>query len=505
LISQEHGLSRGVYDAAAVSSAVAALATRLVALEDPTDIAQHVAEITSTTLGLDAAVFLADGGLPGMSLAGCHPTEVPAADLVDREKLLDAIGTDEPAALEASDRSRELACFPMSQDGKIEGALVLFQGREDTRPLVELNVAEAFARVGGVGLARARASQVARATEQLLGITVDNVPIGMAMYGADRVLRRSSMALERILGARMEPGSCAEHAFDQFEPVTEADAERVAAVTTALNGGDAVQHEVELRDRRSGRALRLECGVVPLPDGGVGLVLQDVTRRWQAELDRDNLLRHLVSAQEEERRRLAADLHDDLIQALVAGLMDLDLLETRLGGDGDIGTRIRRTRASFEHALKAARSLLFDLRPPVLETYGLAAAVRQQLDKVAEQTGCDTTLDWEPEGRLDRVIEAIVFRTVQEAVSNAARHGKPKRMSVRGTCEGNVLTVEVCDDGAGFDAADQGTAPPRPGHLGLRSMAERIELAGGIFQLDSTPGEGTRVTFWVPLRGDGAA
>jgi hypothetical protein len=354
LISQEHGLSRGVDDAAAVSMAVAALATRLAALEAPTDIAQHVADVTGSTLGLDAAVFLADGELRGMVLAGSHPADVPVAELVDVPALLEAIGTDQPAALPAKDSSRELACFPMSQAAEIEGALVLIQGVDETRPLVELNVAEAFARVGAVGLARARASQAARATEQLLGITVDNVPIGMAMYGADRILRLSSTALERIIGARMEPGSCAEQAFDAFEPVTGVDAERVGEVTAALAGGEAVEHEVELRDRRSGRVLRLECWVVPLPDGGVGLVLQDVTRRWQAELDRDNLLRHLVSAQEEERRRLAADLHDDLIQALVAGLMDLDLLETRLGGDADTGTRIRRTRGSFEHALLEA-------------------------------------------------------------------------------------------------------------------------------------------------------
>jgi signal transduction histidine kinase len=505
LISQEHGVSRGVDDAAAVSAAVAALATRLVALEAPGDIAQHVAEVTASTLGLDAAVFLADAEFPGLVLAGGHPADVPVGELVDLTELLEAIGTDRPATLAAKDGTRELACFPMSQAGKIEGALVLVQRVDETHPLVELNVAEAFARVGGVGLARARASQIAHTTEQLLGITVDNVPIGMAMYGADRTLRLSSLALERILGARMEPGSCAENVFDPFEPVTAADAERVAAITAALAGGEAVHHEVELRDRRSGRALRLECWVVPLPDNGVGLVLQDVTRRWQAELARDNLLRHLVSAQEEERRRLAADLHDDLIQALVAGLMDLDLLETRLGGDADIGTRIRRTRSSFEHALKAARSLLFDLRPPVLETHGLAAAVRQQLDKIADQTGCATTMAWELDDRLDRVVEAIVFRTVQEAVSNAARHGRPTSMTVRGTCEGNVLTVTIVDDGAGFDAAGEDAAVPRRGHLGLRSMAERIELAGGIFQLDSTPGEGTKVTFWVPLRGDGVS
>jgi signal transduction histidine kinase len=501
LISQEHGLTRGVHDAAAVSAAVATLATRLVALEAPEDIAQQVAEVTAETLGLDVAVFLAAGELPGMALAGQYPANVAVDDLVDVAALIEAIKSDEPVALPSRNSSRELACFPLSQAGKIEGTLVVFQASDDTLPLVELYLAEALARVGGVGLARARASQVAHAAEQLLGITVDNVPIGMAVYGADRLLRLSSTALERILGARMEPGTCPADAFELFEPASDADAERVAAVTAALSGGDACNHELDLRDRRSGRALRLECWVVPLPERGVGLVLQDVTRRWRAELDRDNLLRHLVSAQEEERRRLAADLHDDLIQALVAGLMDLDLLETRIGGDGDTGMRIRRTRGSFEHALKAARSLLFDLRPPVLETHGLAAAVRQQLDKIAEQTGCTTALDWELEGRLDRVVEAIVFRTLQEAVSNAARHGRPKHMSVKGAREGNVLTVAITDDGSGFDTTGAGPgAVPRPGHLGLRSMAERIELAGGVFQIDSIPGEGTKVTFWVPLR-----
>jgi signal transduction histidine kinase len=242
------------------------------------------------------------------------------------------------------------------------------------------------------------------------------------------------------------------------------------------------------------------------------LLTERVHELERAERDRRSLLRQLVTAQEDERRRLAANLHDDTIQALAAALLHLDVLEARVdravrdrvgsGGRRDAWEAVRfsasRIRQNVEHGLRSARTFMFDLRPPVLDEAGLETALERQLDRVAEQTGCAVELRWAVAGGLDEEHETVLFRAVQEALANVARHARAAKVTIRAWREPGMVAVEVADDGTGFDPGEALAWASATGHLGLRSMAERIEGAGGILRIDAVPRQGTRVEFRLP-------
>jgi len=249
---------------------------------------------------------------------------------------------------------------------------------------------------------------------------------------------------------------------------------------------------------------------------GVISVAVDVTDLERAERERRALLRQLITAQETERRRLAADLHDDTVQSLSAARMHLSVVEARLDrasqGQGqaaasasasevEVRGLVKQVREDLEFAMTAARTLLFNLRPPLLDQAGLGQAVAQQLRKLAERSGCVTALAWDFGERLDQDLEVLMFRVVQEALANAAKHAGAGTVQVRGWRAGQALLVEVADDGAGFDLARarQREQAAAGGHIGLASMAERIETAGGSVTVDTAPGRGTIVRIRMPI------
>jgi len=262
-----------------------------------------------------------------------------------------------------------------------------------------------------------------------------------------------------------------------------------------------------LADRSGGE----RAGAVPAQPGAgsAGEIERMRTRLRRAERDRRNLLRQLLTAQEDERRRLAGDLHDDAVQSLAAALLHLDVLDARLeragaGGLGEVHESVARVRQSLEHGLRAARAFLLDLRPPPLHGEGLRAALGQQLERLAECTACTTELDWQVDAQLDADLATVLFRVLQEALANVAKHARPSAVRVRARSDGNAVAVRVDDDGVGFDpVAIRARAVPT-GHLGLRFMAERMEAAGGDLLIESAPARGTRVTLRLPTRPAGA-
>jgi signal transduction histidine kinase len=242
------------------------------------------------------------------------------------------------------------------------------------------------------------------------------------------------------------------------------------------------------------------------PDGevvGAISVAVDVTDLERVERDRRHLLGQLITAQEEERRRLAGDLHDDAIQSLTAARMHLSVLHHQLDRLGDatsaaVGTALAHARDNLEQGLAAARTFLFDLRPPLLDSAGLEPALRQQLAKLAERTGCKTEVTWLLDERLDADLETVAFRVVQEALANVARHADATTVWVRAEWDGPDVVLQVADDGVGFDPPAARERAAATGHLGLRSMAERIQTAGGSLDITSGPGNGTRVVLRLP-------
>ena len=221
----------------------------------------------------------------------------------------------------------------------------------------------------------------------------------------------------------------------------------------------------------------------------------------RARADRD-LLSRVIGAQEAERARVSRDLHDEIGQALTSVLLGqrlvLDGLEAHGSGLGEVRDRAEKVRRLVADALVEVRRLAFELRPIVLDDVGLIAAVRRLASDLAERHEFDARviLDGiDDDARLGTEVETVVYRVVQEALTNVARHASANRAQVAFTVTGGVLLADVVDDGTGFDA----TAELVGRSLGLTGMAERAGLVDGRVEVSSRPGHGTTVHLEVPV------
>jgi signal transduction histidine kinase len=198
----------------------------------------------------------------------------------------------------------------------------------------------------------------------------------------------------------------------------------------------------------------------------------------------------------EERNRLARDLHDSVTQALYGLTLSAEAARRQIAaGQVDSADReLRDLAATAQHALQEMRLLIFELRPPVLEEEGLAAALQARLQAVEGRVGVATTLAVEGDGALPPAVEAEFDRISQEALNNALKHARAHRIAVDLHQDELAVTLEIADDGIGFDP----DAARTRGGLGLRGMAERAARVGGRLVVDSRPGQGTRVRVVVP-------
>ena len=217
--------------------------------------------------------------------------------------------------------------------------------------------------------------------------------------------------------------------------------------------------------------------------------LEDVDRQ------RRRLLEHVVTVGEEERRRIAGDIHDDPVQKLVALKMRLELL----GKAHPELEEIQEAKDGVLLSIRSLRHLLFDLRPPVLDEQGLGPALRSFLNnaEVAFRWTVEDELVTQPSPQT----RLILYRIAQEALTNARKHARAELVRVRLSESDGGVAMEVVDDGVGFEPQD-GVAP---GHMGLATMRERAEMAGGTCELHSLPGQGTTLDVWMPLHEDGLA
>jgi signal transduction histidine kinase len=212
---------------------------------------------------------------------------------------------------------------------------------------------------------------------------------------------------------------------------------------------------------------------------------------------RRRLLADIVHAQEEERRRLAGDIHDDAVQAMTAVLLRIGLLGSRLENPEQVSL-VEELEESIRDTIGRLRRLIAGLSPPELDRAGLAAAVRSALDQMKHEFHIDFSL----ENRLNREpgpeARTIAYRIVQEALANTRKHSNASRVEVVLESQEHGLSTTVTDDGVGFDV-ESTLAVDRPGHLGLKAMRERAELAEGWLRIESRPGA-TTITFWIPER-----
>jgi two-component system, NarL family, sensor histidine kinase UhpB len=235
-----------------------------------------------------------------------------------------------------------------------------------------------------------------------------------------------------------------------------------------------------------GEAVRGDDGRVARVAG----VAHDLTDRARSEDLRRRLADRLIRVQEEERRRLARELHDEIGQALTA-------LQLMIAAAGRSAASRKLVEASgvVGDLLSRVRDLSLDLRPPMLDDFGLAAALHWHVDRFARRTSIQVGLGGAGlDGRFSSEAELAAFRVVQEALTNVARHSGARRAEVAVAWEAGVLTTTVTDTGRGCDgrAALAGTS------TGLPGLRERIEMLGGRLEVVSAPRKGTRVTARIP-------
>ncbi len=234
---------------------------------------------------------------------------------------------------------------------------------------------------------------------------------------------------------------------------------------------------------------------------GVGI---ENARLWEElrrkEAVRRELLHKAITAQEEERRRIARELHDEAGQALAALLVSLRLMENAPSLE-EARAQVARMREVVNQTLDEIRALAWELRPSVLDDLGLVPALVRYIQSCRSRFGMEIDLEMVglDQVRLPWEVETALYRIVQEALTNAARHAGAQHVSVILEQRGNRALLIVEDDGEGFDMAEVRASAQARGRLGLYGMEERASLVGGHLTVESAPGSGTTVVVEVPL------
>ncbi len=277
----------------------------------------------------------------------------------------------------------------------------------------------------------------------------------------------------------------------------------------ALRPMDALQRLVERIDRgdTSVRAPTEDIGDPQLRR--FALALNTMLERLAAhmkmiETNRAQVRRlsgQVLTVQEEERKRIARELHDDTSGALARVLLNIEMCEEVLPEDlASVREKMRGTRILAEQTLENVRKMIFDLRPTLLDDLGLAAAIRWYAKNSLEPAGIQVQVDASNHiGRAPARIETAMFRIAQEAINNIIRHACAQHAFVQLKRERSMWYLVVQDDGRGFDM----TAPPGEGngnhHWGLFGIQERVEVLSGKADLQSSPGKGTTIRVEIPV------
>ncbi|TMB90774.1 MAG: sensor histidine kinase [Chloroflexi bacterium] len=225
-------------------------------------------------------------------------------------------------------------------------------------------------------------------------------------------------------------------------------------------------------------------------------------QRAAYQKEREELLQKAVEASETERRRIARDLHDGVVQNLAGSAFALAAKAAELKSNGEqadaeILELMEHSAQETRAAMKDLRTLIIELAPPTLRREGLHAALVEILSTL-KRKGTNTTLDLPPNLRLREDRAALIFRVAQEILRNVAAHAQARNVTVELKRDGGMAVLRIVDDGKGFTPR-QVQRRRAQGHLGTAAIAELAEEADGSLEIDTEPGKGTRVTLRVPV------
>lgn len=231
------------------------------------------------------------------------------------------------------------------------------------------------------------------------------------------------------------------------------------------------------------------------------VILRDVTDRLRSEQQLQSLTTQLMTAQDEERRRISRELHDDINQRLALLAIEMGRLETSLAGAAEPAQATLQSLAQRLAAISDdVRRMAYRYHPSVLDDLGLPAALKYLADEFSARTAIKTIVvqQEEPTASLPREIASCLYRIVQESLANVTKHARASRVELELTCDGRAVTLSIRDDGVGFDLDRT-----RAHHLGLGliNMRERARSVEGWLDIQSRPGQGTHLLVEIPLPG----
>ena len=354
---------------------------------------------------------------------------------------------------------------------------------------------------------RAIAEEAQKKSEQLFRGLLESAPDAMVIVDTSGIIQVVNAQTERVFGyTRAE-------LRDQSVDLLLPERFRTAHVRHRIGYLSRPQArpmgaDLELYGRRKdGTEFPVDISLSPMEAESGLLVIaavRDVTERHEVKkkldesfeiVQRQRLFARLVAAQEEERLRIASDIHDDTIQAMTATSLRMQQLRRHLTDPTQVEL-LTKLEDAVRESIVRLRRLMFDLRPASLDRSGLAAALRELLERLHEETHLTFTfenhLSAEPLGG----IRTALYRIAQEALVNVKKHAQAKNVNVELRSVGAGCRVRIEDDGQGFDLdATEST----PGHLGLVSMRERAQIAGGWWLIRCPAEGGTVVEFWLPF------
>jgi PAS domain S-box-containing protein len=233
----------------------------------------------------------------------------------------------------------------------------------------------------------------------------------------------------------------------------------------------------------------------------------EVDQRKVAEEERNSLLaereylaRRLLHAEEQERQRLAYDIHDGLLQMIAAADMQVESLHGLKPANQLMDEKLDSLSQQLKLAIQEGRRVLSELHPPALDDFGLPQALRVYLETAAQQAGWSWELDITPKDlRLEPWVESSLFRIIQEAIVNARKHALTRKVKVALRLQRNRLLLQVQDWGQGFDMQEALAKIASGESLGLTIMKERSHRLGGSCDIIGEPGRGTKITAYIPV------
>jgi PAS domain S-box-containing protein len=330
-----------------------------------------------------------------------------------------------------------------------------------------------------------------RSREELLRIFVKNAPAGVAMF--DREMRY----------LQVSDRWCEDYSLDSSQVIGRSHYEVLADMPTQWREmhrrgleGATLRAEEERWDREDGTKwvrweIRPWWSVDRMP-GGILIFAEDITQRKQMQEALSDLARKLIEAQEKERARIARELHDDVGQRLAIASIELDQLRAN---PSEINARGQELSKLIKEISIDIQALAHDLHPSRFEYLGAVAGMKGWCAEFAKRHGLELEFTADVHSALPPEIGITLFRILQEALQNAAKHSGAKRVQVQLREDSGALYMLIRDSGRGFDVETES----RGRGLGLASMRERIRLVNGTIAVDSRTGAGTAIQVRVPV------